>query len=380
MDFEATEEQESFRRLVIDFARRELAGPPRADGRLDRARWRSCARVGIQGLPIAAEYGGSGADAMTTVIALEALGYACADSGLVFSLNAHMWACAYPLQRVGTEEQKRRYLPGLCDGSLVAAHAMTEPGSGSDAFALGTTATPDGDHYVLRGSKTFVTNAPDADLMLVFATTDPSRPLAGICAFLVEPDAPGVAVGRPLRKMGLETSPMAEVFLDGCRVPASAMLGVPGSGVAVFTAAMERERGFILASAVGTMERDLERCLRHARERRQFGRPIGGFQAVSHRIVDMRLRLETARLLLRQLAWRVDRGQPAALESALVKLHLSESFLQSSLDAVQVHGGYGYMAEYEVEQHVRDAVASRLYSGTSEVQRNLAARLLGLDG
>ena len=257
---------------------------------------------------------------------------------------------------------------------------MTEPGSGSDAFALATTATRDGDGYVLRGSKTFVTNAPDADLLLVFATTDRARPLAGVCAFLVERETPGLAVGRPLRKMGLETSPIAEVFLEGCRVPASAMLGVPGAGVALFTAAMERERGFILASAVGTMERDLERCVAYARERRQFGRPIGAFQAVSHRVVDMRLRLETARLLVRQLAWRVDRGLPVALESALVKLHLSESFLQSSLDAVQVHGGYGYVAEYEVERHLRDAVAGRLYSGTSEVQRNLVAHLLGLGG
>lgn len=380
MDFAISEEQEAFRALVVDFARRELAGPARDDGRLDRGRWRACAGLGIQGLPVAAEHGGSGADAMTTVVALEALGYGCADTGLIFSLNAHMWACAYPIQRAGTEEQRRRYLPGLCDGSLVGAHAMTEPGSGSDAFALATTATRDGDGYVLRGSKTFVTNAPDADLLLVFATTDRARPLAGVCAFLVERETPGLAVGRPLRKMGLETSPIAEVFLEGCRVPASAMLGVPGAGVALFTAAMERERGFILASAVGTMERDLERCVAYARERRQFGRPIGAFQAVSHRVVDMRLRLETARLLVRQLAWRVDRGLPVALESALVKLHLSESFLQSSLDAVQVHGGYGYVAEYEVERHLRDAVAGRLYSGTSEVQRNLVAHLLGLGG
>jgi alkylation response protein AidB-like acyl-CoA dehydrogenase len=224
----------------------------------------------------------------------------------------------------------------------------------------------------------FVTNAPVADLFLVFATIDRSRGFGGVCAFLVERDDPGLAVGKPARKMGLDSSPMSDVVLQDCVVPAGRMLGAAGGGIGVFNAAMERERSFILASTLGTMQRDLDRCVSHARERRQFDQPIGRFQAVSHRIVDMRLRLDTARLLLYRLGWLMEQGRPIGLESALVKLHLSECFLQSSLDAVQIHGGYGYLTECELEQDVRDAVASRIYSGTSEVLRNLAARHMGL--
>jgi alkylation response protein AidB-like acyl-CoA dehydrogenase len=312
------------------------------------------------------------------VVALEALGYACLDSGLVFSLNAQIWACETPIARFGTEDQKRRYLPRLCDGTLIAAHGMSEPGSGSDALALGTTATRSDGGWVLRGTKTFVTNAPESDLFVVFATTDRDLGFAGVTAFLVERDAPGLTVGRPLSKMGLRTSPMGEVFLEDCMVPEDALLGQPGGGMAVFNSSMVWERSCILASAVGTMERQLERALAYARERRQFGQAIGSFQAVAHRLVDMKLRLETSRLLLYRLGWTLANGGSAALDSALVKLHLSESYLQSSLDALHVHGGYGYMTEYELERDVRDAIGGRLYSGTSEMQYNIAARSMGL--
>jgi hypothetical protein len=231
---------------------------------------------------------------------------------------------------------------------------------------------------VLRGTKTFVTNAPESGLFVVFATTDRQLGFAGVTAFLVERDTPGLTVGRPLSKMGLRTSPMGELFLEDCTVPEDALLGQPGGGMAVFNSSMVWERSCILASAVGTMERQLERALAYARERKQFGQPIGSFQAVSRLIVDMKLRLETSRLLLYRLGWTLASGGSAALDSALVKLHLSESYLQSSLDALQVHGGYGYMTEYELERDVRDAVGSRLYSGTSEMQYNIAARSMGL--
>jgi hypothetical protein len=327
---------------------------------------------------VAESYGGSGANNLTIIAALEALGYACHDNGLIFSLNAQMWACQHPIERFGTEEQKSRYLPGLCDGSLIAAHAMSEPGSGSDAFSLTTTAMPHGDRYRLNGSKTFVTNAPVADLFVVFARAPGSTGFAGLSGFLIERGTPGLSVGPPLEKMGLHTSRMAEVFLDECDVPASSMLGRRGAGMPVFAAAMERERSMILASTIGTMERGLERSVSHAKERQQFGQPIGKFQAISHRLVDMKLRLENARLLLYRLGWLLDQGRPAALDSALVKLCLGESFVSSSLDALQIHGGYGYMAEYGLEADVRDALASRIYSGTSDIQRNLAARHMGL--
>ena len=381
MDFELTEEQRSLRQSIVDFAQRELnedvIGRDKA-ATFSREAWGKCAGLGLLGLPVPKEYGGAGADAVTTLIALEALGYACTDNGLVFSLNAQMWACEHPVVHFGSEEQKRRYLPGLCDGSLLAAHGMSEPGSGSDAFALATTATKTDTGYVLDGTKTFVTNAPEADLHLVFATIDRSLGFAGITAFLVDAGTAGLSVGNPLSKMGLRTSPMGEVILESCEVADDALLGEPGGGMVVFNSSMLWERSCILASTVGAMERQLEQSLTYAQERKQFGKPIGSFQAVARTLVDMKIRLETARLLLYRLGWLLDTGQPATLDSALVKLYLSECYVRSSLDALQVHGGYGYMTEYELEREVRDAIGSRIYSGTSDIQYNIAARSLGL--
>ena len=381
MDFAWSEEQLAFREVVIRFAQRELGddlADRERDSSLSTEAWRKCAEFGIQGLPVPAEYGGGGADTLTVILAMEALGYGCSDNGLLFSLNAQMWACQDPIIRFGTEEQKHRYLPGLCDGSLIAAHGMTEPESGSDAFSLRTTAVATDDHYTLNGSKIFVTNGPVADLFVVFATTDRSRGFAGLCGFLVEKDTPGFTLGTPLHKMGLRTSPMCELFFDDCVVPAGNLLGKRGGGMAVFSASMKRERSLILASTIGSMERNVERCIEYARGRKQFGTSIAAFQAVSHRIVDMKLRLETARLLLYRLGWLMDQNRPTDLESAMAKVHLSESFVQSSLDALQIHGGYGYMTEYGLERDVRDAIGSRIYSGTSEIQKNIVARAMGL--
>ena len=381
MDFDLTPEQRQFRDAVAEFARRELnndVAERDRTGTFSRSAWERCAGFGLQGLPVPEDYGGSGADATTIMAALEGLGYGCTDNGLIFSLNAQMWSCELPLVTFGTEKQKREYLPRLCDGSLIAGHCMSEPGAGSDAFSLATKAEADGDAYVLNGSKTFVTNAPESGLFLVFATTDRTRGIGGLCAFLVERDTPGLTLGTPISKMGLRTSPMSEVFFDGCRVEREQLLGEPGAGMALFNSSMRWERGCILAASVGTMQRQLERTVEYARERHQFGRPIGENQAVSHRLVEMKLRLETARLLVYQLAWLIDAGRSTSLESALTKLHLSESFVASSLDALQIHGGYGYMTEYELERDLRDAIGSRIYSGTSDIQRNLIARQLGL--
>ena len=381
MDYELTEEQRSLRESIVEFATRELnedVVERDKEGRFSRDAWRKCAEIGLLSLPVPEEFGGAGADPLTTLVALEALGYACTDNGLIFSLNAQLWACETPIVHFGTESQKQRYLPGLCDGSLLAAHGMSEPGSGSDAFALQTTATKTDGGYVLNGSKTFVTNAPEADLHIVFATLDRSLGFAGVTAFVVESGAPGLSVGRPLSKMGLRTSPMGEVFLDGCEVSDEAVLGEPGGGMAVFTTSMTWERGCILASTVGSMERQFERSLAYARERKQFGTHIGSFQSVQRLVVDMKVRLETSRLLLYRLGARLSAGESAALDSALVKLYLSECYVRSSIDALQVHGGYGYMTEYELEREVRDALGSRLYSGTSELQYTIVARGLGL--
>ncbi|MFD8700046.1 acyl-CoA dehydrogenase family protein [Kitasatospora purpeofusca] len=381
MDFGLTPEQREFAENVEKFALRELNDDLIGrdhEGVFAAENWRKCADLGLLGLPVPAEYGGLDADATTTMVVLEALGHGCRDNGLLFSLHAHLWAGVSPVVRFGSPEQRRKYLPAMCAGELIAGHAMSEPGSGSDAFGLTTSLTRRGDNYVLNGSKTFVSNAPIADTLLVFAVDERRRGFAGVSAFLVDRDTPGLTVSRPISKMGLRTSPMGEVHLDDCLVPASALLGPEGAGMSVFTWTMERERSFILATALGTMRRDLERCVEYARTRKQFGQPIGAFQAVSHRIVDMRMRLDAARLMLHRLAWLTDRGEPAKTEAALAKVYVSEAFVQSGLDAVQIHGGYGYTTEFELERDLRDAIASRLYSGTSEIQRNLAAHQMGL--
>jgi alkylation response protein AidB-like acyl-CoA dehydrogenase len=329
-------------------------------------------------MPVPESYGGSDTDPITMALVLEALGYGCRDGGLLFSLNAQMWSCEVPLVRFASEEMKRRYLPGLCDGSLVGVQAMTEPDSGSDAFSLSTTAKSVSDGYLLNGTKTFITNAPVADVFIVFASTDSSRGFAGLSAFVVDRSANGLTVGSPLRKMGLRTSPMSELAFTDCLVPDDRVLGSVGAGMAIFNSSMDWERSFILASALGGMRHQLEGTIAYAREREQFGQPIGKFQAVSHRIVDMKMRLETARLLLYRLCWLRTQGKPTPYESAMVKLYLSECYVQSSLDAVQIHGGYGFLEESEIERDLRDAIGSRIYSGTSEIQRNLIARHLGM--
>jgi alkylation response protein AidB-like acyl-CoA dehydrogenase len=380
MDFTLSQEQSDLRDAVVRFARRELGDDVArrdASGEFARSLWQRCAHFGVQGFPIPDQYGGSGLDPLSLAIALEALGYGCADNGLLFSLGAQMWSAEMPILAFGREEQKRRFLPGLCDGSLIGVQAMTEPTSGSDAFALATRAERTGSGYVLNGAKMFITNAPVADLFVVFARTG-DEGFAGVSAFIVERGIRGVSVSREIHKMGLRTSPMGEVVFEDCEVRDADLLGPVGGGLAVFNSSMEWERGYILACAVGTMQRQLERCIRYARERRQFGQPIGKFQAVSHRIVDMHMRLETSRLLLYKSGWLRATGQNTSAASAMVKLHVSESFLASSLDAVQIHGGYGYTEEYELERDVRDAVGSRLYSGTSDIQRNIIAGRLGL--
>ncbi len=241
-----------------------------------------------------------------------------------------MWACTLPLVRFGSEPQRRRYLPGLCDGSIIGAQAMTEPEAGSDAFSIGSRALPQGDsRYVLNGRKTFVTNAPQADFLLVYASTEPRDRSLGLSAFLIERDTAGLTIGPPLEKMGLRTSTMSEVFLEDCQVSSEQVLGKPGLGMTIFNLAMLWERSCILAGAIGAMRHQLERSVEYARARQQFGRPIGDFQAVSHRIAEMKVRLETARLLVYRLAWLLEHGQAKAEDAALVKLHVSECYLRS---------------------------------------------------
>ncbi len=381
MDFAWTEEQLAFRAAVVEFARKALRDDlitRDRESRFNHEHWRRCGEFGIQGLPFPEQYGGGGMDILTTILAMEALGYACPDNGLLFGLAAQMWSVQMPILRFGTEAQKQAWLPNLNSGAWVGAHGMSEPDSGSDAFALRTIAEPQGDHYILNGTKTFVSEAPAADLFVVFATIDRHKGALGLTAFVLEKDTPGFTVGKQIEKMGLRTSPMAELIFDNCRVPVANRLGREGRAVQIFNDSMEWERGCILASNIGTMERLLETSAQYVRERKQFGKPIGQFQSVANRLVDIKVRLEAARLLLYKAAWAKQHDRNPGPDAAVAKLFLGEAMVQSCLDAVQVRGGYGFTTEYEVERDLRDAVGGTLYSGTSEIQRNLIARSLGL--
>jgi alkylation response protein AidB-like acyl-CoA dehydrogenase len=381
MEFSLSAEQRELKEAAVAFARaklnQDLAKREEA-GEFPQEAWQACARFGIQGLPVPAELGGGGSDILTTALVMEALGYGCHDNGLLFSLNAQMWSVEMPLVKFGTPAQQQAYLPGLISGDLIGAHAMTEPDSGSDAFSMRTRVERQGDHYLLNGTKLYISDAPVADMVLVFAAHPGRSKLTSISAFLVDKGTPGLSVSRSLEKMGLRTSPMGEVVLADCRVPVGQRLGPEGGGMAIFTSSMAYERSCILASALGTMQRQLETCVAYARERKQFGEAIGKFQSVASKVADMYLRLEAARLLVYQAAWLAQQGQPALAEAAAAKLVTSEAWVQSSLDAIQIHGAYGYMKEAGIERDLRDAVAGTIYSGTSEIQRVILSRMLGL--
>jgi alkylation response protein AidB-like acyl-CoA dehydrogenase len=347
-------------------------------GEFDRALWTRCAKFGVLGLTMPARFGGTPHELPTVVSALEGLGFGCRDNGLLFALGAQLWSVQMPILVLGTDEQRERYLPGLVDGTLIGAHAVTEPEAGSDAFSLRATARQDGDDYVLDGAKTFVTSAPVADVFLVVATIEPGSGSRGLTAFLVDRNTPGLSVSAPFEKAGLRTSAMAEVSFAGCRVPDTQLLGRERGGSAVFGVAMEWERSFILAPALGTMRRQLDECVKYARARRQFGQPIGKREPIASKLVEMQLRLETSRLLVDRVARLKQDGRRLTYEPSQVKLHLSESWVQTSLDALQIHGAAGYMVELGVERDLRDALASKIYSGTSEIQRMIVAGFLGL--
>jgi alkylation response protein AidB-like acyl-CoA dehydrogenase len=378
---ELTAEQQQLQDAAIEFARKALGRDMVArdrEERFNREDWLKCAEFGVQGMPIAQQYGGLGLGIVSLIGVMEGLGYGCHDSGLLFSLNAHLWTNSIPILLYGTEPQRQKYLPGLCNGSLIGANGASEPDAGSDVFAMQTRAERVGDSYVLNGAKTFVTNAPVADLFVVYATIDRDLGPMGVTAFIVERDTPGLVIGKHMEKMGLRTSPMAEVLFQDCRVPIENRLGREGRGVEIFECSMEWERGCILGSFLGVMRRQLEACIGHVRARKQFGKPIGKYQSVANRIVDMRVLLDTSRPLVYRIGYLKEQNKKAVVEASIAKLYVSEALVQSMLHAVQVFGGYGYMTEQGVERDLRDAVGGTLYSGTTEIQQNIIARNLGL--
>jgi alkylation response protein AidB-like acyl-CoA dehydrogenase len=381
VNFDLTQEQVELRERVIRFARETLNEnviQRDRDAVYSRELLKKCADFGIQGSAVPEQYGGSNLDIFSTMLRMEGLGYGCKDNGLIFAVNGQMWTVQMPILRFGTDEQKATYLPKLCSGEWIGANSVTEPDAGSDAFSLNTSARLEGDHYVLNGNKTFSTMAPAADVFIVYATVDKRKGFMGVTAFIVERTFPGFRVGRTISKMGLRTAPFGEIHIEDCRVPAKNLLSKEGNGSAIFEDTVEWERACILAGFLGGMERQLEQCIKHATTRKQFGKSIGKNQSVANKIVDMKVRLETARLLLYKVAWTKQTKGKAVTDAAMAKLYVSEAWKASSLDAVQIHGGYGYTTEYEVERELRDAIGSTLYSGTSEIQRNIIARFLGL--
>ena len=382
MDFSLSDEQKLLREEIVRFAQQELnkdAAQRDREQVFPHALWLKCGEMKLPGLPVPEEFGGAGLDPLTTVIALEALGYGCHDGGLAFSICAHLLACVIPIWKFGSDEQKRKYLPDLCNGKIIAVNAMSEPDSGSDAFAMRTRAVADGEGFRINGVKTFSSNGPVADLAVTFALTDPEKGYyGGVTTFLVEKGTPGFRSSKKWDKMGLRTSPIGELVYEDAYVPASQVLDKPGSGAAHFTHSMDWERACLVAIHIGAMERLLEKAILQARTRKQFGQSIGKFQAIAHKIADMKVRLEAARLLVYKAASELERSRNVAMDAAIAKLFGSEALLQTALDTVQIFGGYGFMTEYEVERSLRDAVGSTIYSGTSEMQRNIISRWLGL--
>jgi alkylation response protein AidB-like acyl-CoA dehydrogenase len=365
MDFDLTVEQRKRQGELLDAVRARFGGAGPEDRREPEPfpdRWRAAAALGLTGLCLPREHGGGGLGALDTALALEAFGRGCPDTGLAFAVAAHLLACGVPVRDFAAGQVRGDLLAGMAGGSLVAANAITEDGAGSDVGALAVTARRDGDGYVLDGEKSFASNAPAAGLLVTYAVTDPRAGFLGISGFAVPRGLPGVEVGAPFGKMGLDGCPAGRVRFRGCRVPARHLLGAEGQGSAIFQHSMGWERGCLFALYLGMMAEQLDRCVRHAAGRRQFGRPIGGFQAVSHRIAAMAQRLESARLLLYRACWLMDAGADHVAAVSLSKVATSEAAVANSLDALQIFGGAGYLTATGIERNLRDAVASRIFS------------------
>ena len=383
LDFSWTKEQLDYKSKVIAFAKEHLntAIVDRDQNCIfSRDDWQKCADFGILGLATPLAYGGAkeNVDILSATMAMEGLGYGSRDNGLAFGLNAQMWSVQLPISQFGTESQKKKYLPALSSGELIGCHALTEINAGSDVFNMETTAKKVDGGYVLNGSKRLITLAPIADVSLIFANVDPKMGKWGVTGFLVEKGMKGFSTGPNKEKMGLRTVPIGDLMFKDCFVPEENRLGAEGAGWSITIHSLEFDRCCILAGQLGSMEHQLEKTIDFVKNRKQFGKSISEFQSVSNRIANMKLRLETSRLLLYKVAWLKSQGKSAMLEAALLKLQLSESFIESSMDAIRCHGGSGYLTENEVERDLRDAVGGVIYAGTSDIQRNIIANLLGL--
>ncbi|MCU5093318.1 acyl-CoA dehydrogenase AcdA [Bacillus wiedmannii] len=377
MHFKLSEEHEMIRKMVRDFAKNEVA-PTAAERdeeeRFDRALFDQMAELGLTGIPWPEEYGGIGSDYLAYVIAIEELSRVCASTGV--TLSAHTSLAGWPIFKFGTEEQKQKFLRPMAEGTKIGAYGLTEPSSGSDAGGMRTTAKRDGDHYILNGSKIFITNGGIADIYVVFALTDPESKQRGTSAFIVENDTPGFSVGKKESKLGIRSSPTTEIMFEDCRIPVENLLGEEGQGFKVAMQTLDGGRNGIAAQAVGIAQGALDASVEYARERHQFGKPIAAQQGIGFKLADMATDVEAARLLTYQAAWLESEGLPYGKESAMSKVFAGDTAMKVTTEAVQVFGGYGYTKDYPVERYMRDAKITQIYEGTQEIQRLVISRML----
>ncbi|MBD0380218.1 acyl-CoA dehydrogenase [Paenibacillus sedimenti] len=380
MDFTLSDEQEMIRRMVREFAKNEVlptAAERDEEERFDRVLFDKMGELGLTGIPWPEQYGGLGADYVTYVMVLEELSRVCASTGVM--LSVHTSLVGWSLYTYGTEHQKQTYLRPIAEGKKLGAYSLTESGSGSDAGAMRTMARRDGDSYVLHGSKIFVTNAGEAEIYVVFALTDPQLKQRGCSAFIVEKGTPGFSFGKKERKMGIRSSPTMEIVFDNCRVPAENLLGKEGEGFTIAMRSLDGGRNGIAAQALGIAQAALDASIAYAKERKQFGKPIAQQQAIAFKIADMATKIEAARLLTYQAAWRESRNLPYGKESAYAKLFASDTAVQVTVEAVQIFGGYGYTKDFPVERYLRDAKVTQIYEGTNEIQRLVISKMLLAD-
>jgi len=375
VDFSITPEQEqlyaSMKRLAVDVVAPGAAERDR-DGRWDADVWKQLAAAGVAGMPIPEEHGGSGGSIVDCCLVNEALGEGGHDGGLGLSLGAHWVIGSVPIWLHGSPELQQRWLPGLCDGSLMGAWASTEPEAGSDAAGIRTTARRDGEDYVLNGSKIFITNGPIAAVCTVLALTD-----KGPTAFVVDTSTPGFRVGRELDKLGCRSSPTAEIALVDCRVPADCILSVEGEALwRVAFECFDWERTVMLAGIIGGMRATLDQTIRYAKDRQQFGRPIAHFQVVAHKLADMEINYQVCRNAVYKAAWLKQEGRPHSVEASTAKVLVGKLAVDNALEAIQVHGGYGYLRDFPAERALRDAKLASIGGGTTEIQKMIISRAL----
>jgi len=377
MQLELNEQQKMIKKMVREFAEKEIA-PVAAD--LDKKAeyptkiLQKMAKLGLLGIIIPTEYGGAGLDTISYAIVIEEISRKCASTGVITSV--HNSLVSWPIMKYGTEEQKKKYLPILAKGEKIGAFAGTEPNAGSDLGAMRTSAKLKGDKYIINGDKTFITSGSEAGILIVFAVTDKNAGSKGISAFIVENTFKGFKVGSIFDKMGINANHVSELVFENMEVPKENLLGKEGEGFKIALSTLDGGRVGIGAQAVGIAQACLDESIEYAKQRQQFGRPISSFQAIQWMIADMATRIEAARYLVYNAAYKKDKGERISKEAAMAKLFASETAVEAAIKAVQIHGGYGYTKEYTVERLFRDSKITEIYEGTSEIQRLVVANSL----